>query len=362
MYQIVGRKIRKLREEMGLTQEDLAKSVGLSSEFISNLELGRRAPSLESLSNIAAFLKRDISYFMVEKEENFALLLSSKDIDKRAKHVLKKFRRYSENYLKLEEMTGRRLDLAPLYTNVTPERMAEQERGRLGLGEEPIRNIFSLLELNGLRILRHPLEESKISGLFVFVELKQACFCLVNSSLTLGQQAFTAAHVYGHYLKDRLGDPIIDTPDIFIDEYVSLYHPRERFAQKFGSHFLMPREKIKEIVEKDIGRSRLEFNDVLFLKRYFGVDTQTMLNTLKEMEYISPTRWKEYQKKDEKKRELALYASRVDEIKRGRQRHIPSERFVNLALEAFRKNKISLPELAGILHKSRAEVESIISG
>ncbi|MEE8605774.1 MAG: helix-turn-helix transcriptional regulator, partial [Candidatus Aminicenantaceae bacterium] len=71
MVRIVGIKIRKLREEMGLTQEDLAKSVGLSSEFISFLELGRRSPSLESLSRIAKFLDREISFFILEKTESF---------------------------------------------------------------------------------------------------------------------------------------------------------------------------------------------------------------------------------------------------------------------------------------------------
>lgn len=345
---------------MGLTQEQLAKSVGLSSEFISLLELGKRAPSLESLSSIAAFLKKDISYFTTEKEEVFNLLLKAKGVDKKAKRVLKRYKKYSEDYLLLEELTGRRLDLAPLYTNIIPERMAEQERRRLGLGDEPIRSIFPLLELNGLRILRHPFaEESKISGIFLFVELKQAAFTLINSSLSLGQQVFAAAHEYGHYLKDRFDDPVIDNPDIFINEYVSLYHPRERFAQKFAYHFLIPREKVREIIAKDIGKSRLEFDDVLYLKRYFGVGTQAMLNTLKEMEFISPTRWKEYQKRDSDSREYTLFGSVIGEFKKGRQWTIFSERFVNLALDAYRKNKISLNELSALLHKREAEVESI---
>jgi Zn-dependent peptidase ImmA (M78 family)/DNA-binding XRE family transcriptional regulator len=361
MYQIVGRKIRKLREAMGLTQEELANSVGLSSEFISLLELGKRAPSLESLSRIAAFFKKEISFFTVEKEESFNFLLKAKEVDKKARQVLKRFKNYSDDYLRLEEVTGRRLDLAPLYTNITAERMAEQERRRLGLGEEPIRNIFPLLELNGLRILRHPLaDESKISGVFIFVELKQAAFALLNSTQSFDQQVFIAAHEYGHYLKDRYDDPIIDNPDIFIDEYVSLYHPRERFAQKFAYYFLIPRSKAREVVEKDIGKSRLEYDDVLYLKRYFGVSIQAMLNTLKEMEYISPKRWKEFQKRDSDTWEFALYGNRMGELKKGRRQTIFSERFVNLTLDAFRKKKINkeeveklLPSLKGIDYSNR---------
>ena len=66
MSHIVGTKIRSLREELDLTQEELAGSVGLSSEFISLLELGKRDPSLESLSSLARFFKKDLSFFLAE--------------------------------------------------------------------------------------------------------------------------------------------------------------------------------------------------------------------------------------------------------------------------------------------------------
>lgn len=362
MYKIVGTKIRKLREEMGLTQQELAKSVGLSSEFICHLELERRVPSLESLSRIAKFLKKDFSYFIVEKEVSFSLLLRGEGLDKKAKRVLKKFQSRCNDYLELEDLTGRHSNLAPLYTNVTAGRMAEQERRRLGLGNEPVRNIFFLLELNGLRVLRLPVhEESKIAGVYIFVELKQAAFTLVNSNQTLGRQVSTAAHEYGHYLKDRYDGPVIDNPDIFIDEYLSLYHPRERFAQKFAAYFLMPRDKVEEIIEKDIRLSRLGFEDVLYLKRYFGVDTLAMLRTLREMEYISATRFKEYQKLDASQYEEPLFGNLKDEsqIKTGRGRATISDRFISLALEAFRKKKITEEKLAKLIHKNKTQVESI---
>lgn len=363
MYQIVGTKIRKLREEIKLTQKELAKSVGLSSEFISRLELGRRAPSLESLSSIAKFLKKDISYFIVEKKESFSLLLRGEGLDKKAKRVLKKFQRSCKDYLELEESTGRLPNLAPIYTNITAERMAEQERRRLGLGNEPVRNIFSLLEFNGLRILRLPVpEDSKISGVYIFVELKQAAFALVDSSQTLGRQVSTAAHEYGHYLKHRYDGPVVDNPDIFIDEYLSLYHPRERFAQKFAAYFLMPRDKVKEIIEKDIQKSRLNFEDVLYLKHYFGVSTLAMLQTLRDMEYISPTRFKDFQGFDTDQLDEPLFGNLMGErqIKKGRRRAIVSDRFISLALEAYRKKRINAEKLSKLINQDKDNLISII--
>lgn len=362
MYQIVGTKIRKLRDGMGLTQEQLGKSVGLSSEFISLLELGKRAPSLDSLSSIATFFKKDISYFMAEKEEGFRWLLQNPQLDKKARRILKKFQDYADQYLWLEDLTGRRLNLAPLYTNVTPEQMSEQERRRLGQGDEPVRDVLSLLELNGLRILRYPIpDELNISGIHVFIELKQAAFALVNSHLPYDRQVFTAVHEYSHYLKDRSDEPVVDSPDCFVDEYVTLYHPRERFAQRFASCFLMPRNKVKEVVEKDLGKSRLDFDDVLYLKRYFGVHHLDMLSTLKEMDYISPTRWKEYLNLNADEREGALFGRLDGKVTRTGKKAgaTVSGRFLHLALDAYRKRKINTKMMAKLVGLSATAVKFI---
>jgi Zn-dependent peptidase ImmA (M78 family) len=67
------------------------------------------------------------------------------------------------------------------------------------------------------------------------------------------RQAFTAAHEYCHYVKAGQEGPLIDNPDVFIDDYVSLYHPREKFAQTFAACFLMPASKVRAIIEKESG-------------------------------------------------------------------------------------------------------------
>ncbi len=352
MYRIIGTKIRKLREEVGLTQVDLAKAVDLSSEFISLLELGRRAPSLDSLSKIANYFKKDLSFFLTEKEEVFKTLLKQERLEKKGKSVVKKFQKYCRDYLELEDLSGRNLNLAPLFTNITAQRMAEQERRRLGLGNEPIRNIFFLVELNGLRLWKAPFpKELNISGIYIFIELNQAAFAWINSNLSPGQQALTAAHEYGHYLKDRADGPIIDNTDIFIYDYLSLYPPREQFAQKFALSFLIPKDKVQEIIDRDLGKARLDLEDVLYLKRYFGINTLTMLQILREMEYISQTRFKEYQRVDTDSREKALFQPLEPKEGRGKGRKtFASERYISLAVDAFNKKKISKERLNKLLN------------
>lgn len=363
MVRIIGTKIRKLREEMGLTQEDLAKSVGLSSEFISFLELGRRSPSLESLSRIAKFLDKEISFFILEKTESFDSMIQGDKLDAKTRRLLRKFRSNCDDYLQLEEMTGRQSDLAPLYANVRAEKLAEQERRRLDLGNNPIPNIFSLLEQSGLHIIRHPIHEDiHIAGVFVFLEYKQAAFALINSNQSFHQQILTAAHEYAHYLKDRYDGPIIDNPDIFIEDYITLYHGREKFAQTFALHFLLPPEKLKDFIQKDLRSKQLNMEDILYIRRYYDVSFLALIQMLKKMEYISLSQFKECQKWDWEQYETAQFGSRNVSIpQKARGHSLLSARFVSLVLDAYRKKKISAEKAAQLLHINKEKFVSLLA-
>jgi repressor LexA len=53
----VGETIRRLREEAGLSQRALARKAGLSSQYLSDIEVGRTSPSLKSLEKLAGALQ-----------------------------------------------------------------------------------------------------------------------------------------------------------------------------------------------------------------------------------------------------------------------------------------------------------------
>jgi transcriptional regulator with XRE-family HTH domain len=52
----LGQKIRELREERDLSLRDLAKRLGVTAAFLSDIELGRRYPSDKVLSDMAKAL------------------------------------------------------------------------------------------------------------------------------------------------------------------------------------------------------------------------------------------------------------------------------------------------------------------
>jgi transcriptional regulator with XRE-family HTH domain len=341
MDKLLGTRLKRAREEVNLSQGAFAKALGLSSEYISLLESGKRTPSFETLVKVAGFLNKNVSYFFEDKRPAFASLFDHAEADERIRKDLLRFKATCEKYLELEEQTGRRLDLAPQYSRISAERLAEEERRRLGLGNEPIRDVLALCEVNGCRIIRQTLpEEARISGIFVFDEERKAAFALVNASEPAGLQTLIAAHLYGHYLMDRADSPIVDNPDVVVDEYVSLYPPREQFAQTFASRFLVPPTKLRELVEKDLRSKSLTFDDVLFLKRYFGVSTRSMLRTLRGRGILPEAKFEEFFKRGPEDREQEVFGGLSGQEERRsrtlfrKSRTILSDRYRLLAAEA----------------------------
>lgn len=70
--QSLGPRIRKARQEAGLSGVALAKLIDKSQPYISDLERGQRTPSLETLCSLAAALGRPLSYFLGENDDDKA--------------------------------------------------------------------------------------------------------------------------------------------------------------------------------------------------------------------------------------------------------------------------------------------------
>jgi len=56
MRRLVGRNVRRIRLEKGLTQEQFADVSGFSQQYISGLESGKRNPTVVSLYELAQAL------------------------------------------------------------------------------------------------------------------------------------------------------------------------------------------------------------------------------------------------------------------------------------------------------------------
>ena len=63
----IGRKLRRLRVKLGLTQEELAARTELTKGFISQLENDITSPSIATLMDILEALGTDISAYLTTK-------------------------------------------------------------------------------------------------------------------------------------------------------------------------------------------------------------------------------------------------------------------------------------------------------
>ena len=66
---IVGINIKKLRLREGITLREMAKGLGVSASFISQIESGKASPSLNTLKSISTFLSTTIGELIGEGQE-----------------------------------------------------------------------------------------------------------------------------------------------------------------------------------------------------------------------------------------------------------------------------------------------------
>jgi transcriptional regulator with XRE-family HTH domain len=65
---MLGERIKERREELGLTQLQLARALGVTPQHISVIEKNKRAPSLDSLAKLAEELGVTTDYLITGKE------------------------------------------------------------------------------------------------------------------------------------------------------------------------------------------------------------------------------------------------------------------------------------------------------
>lgn len=107
MSKEIGRKLRQLRKEKGLTQQEAADRLKITRSTISNYEVGRRSPHLKDLQKIGELYGAGLEFFGVtQTDEALDLLIrarevfSSPDVQPETKENL--YREFMKLYLDLK--------------------------------------------------------------------------------------------------------------------------------------------------------------------------------------------------------------------------------------------------------------------
>jgi Zn-dependent peptidase ImmA (M78 family)/transcriptional regulator with XRE-family HTH domain len=382
--QEMGRRLRAARESCGLTQEDVARRLGVSRPTVAQIELGNRAITTIELDKLAYLFGRDIQEFLAEdfeEEDALAVLFRAEPDIAHHEDVADRLRSciaLGREVTNLEVLLGidRELAGAVSYQVSAPrsrwdaiqqgERAAEQERRRLGLGWAPCPPLPELLETQGVRTGIVDLPE-EISGITISNQ-RVGLFIVANRQHAPARRRFSFAHEYAHVLFDRRMKGIV-TRASDRDELIEVR------ANAFAAAFLMPPEGIRQFVNA-LGKGQpsraiaqvfdeagavqaegraapgsqdIQLYDVAHLAHYFGVSRLAALFRLRNLKLLTQVELDELRSADETGFGLELarllnLPDAEDSEDADRFRH----RVLGLAMEALRRELISLAKFAGV--------------
>ena len=364
----IGQRLSAARKARGLTQQDAADHLECSRPTLIAIEKGSRRATADEIIQLAELYSRSVHELVRPGQGTADLQPHLRAVAGRMKDGAKDFddaidelQRFADDYRDLE-----RIMQAPLRFNYPPEvrltgrvnaaelgeDIAIQERRRLGLGDQPVHNLRSILELDvGLRILYGDLP-SQIAGMYAFSS-ELGCCILINRKHPGERRRASLLHEYGHLIVDRF-KPGID--------YLTMPGRKpanERFAEAFAMSFLMPASSIRRRFN-DIVSTTGDFQvaNLCRLSHFYFVSVEAITLRLEKASLIPKGTWehlKESGLKVLRAKDLLDLPSQPETKDR-----LP-ERYKFLAVQAYEQAKITEGQLARFLRCDRVTAREIVA-
>jgi len=365
LAEVVSKRVRSLRERMGWSQSELARRAGIGVSTLSDIESGRSAPRLDTVVALANALGVPLETLLRATENPLEVYLRAIETPQNL-GALQQWLERCRRYLQIEALAGKPAPCAPLYTLKPTSRfdeleqieiIAQQERGRLQLGMEPIADLVSVVEEAGLRVVGADLPEDDIEGAFLTMPECDASVALINRSKPALRQRFTLAHEYGHLLLHRSKGFIVD------QAVFQMTSPEERQANAFAAAFLMPKALIERMYneyEFPKRRDKLPLYGWLLMTRRMQVSAHALAWRLYNLGYISESErnWVFHEGAQLlKEMERVFYNEPIEPPK------VPllSERARTLVLDAYRKEQITASAAAAALERTLYSVQEYLT-
>lgn len=397
--QELARRIRTAREACRLTQDQVAKHLGLSRPTVVQIEAGNRSVSSLELDRLAYLFGRDIRDFMADsflEEDTLAALFRAQPDVIEQPVVMEKLREciaLGRELTNLERLVGVDRDVAAvaMYPLEPPrsrwqaveqgQMLAGEERRRLGLGRAPLPDLAELLESQGVRTGLVDLPED-VSG-FTLSDRDVGLFVVVNRAHHHLRRRFSFAHEYAHAIADRARFGLVSRSS-------AQHELVEVRANAFAASFLMPSGAVRQFIAS-LGKGRssgvlaegldeksgadLEGNtsprsqavqlyDVVQLAYHFRVSRLAALYHLRSLRIISERELERLKQLDDagKGKQWARFLG-LPEPDHVESRNEFRHRFLGLALEAYRRSEISrgkLDELASMVELKVDQLDRLI--
>lgn len=359
----LGERIRSARARLGLTQEQVAERLAIPRSAVSDIESGKRELSAAEVVRLADLFGESVERLLGVTEPGLAreqLMFRAEAVPPAARASLSAWLGLCETYATLERELGeeRVTDLRPLTAEFSTfeqaQRLADEERARLGLGPTPAHALLGVLEDRlAVKVFYLDLDDA-ISGASVTSRVSGPAI-LVNRRHSAGRRAFTLAHELFHLL---VRGPVLragQQPAWHVCEGGALAGKKdhvEQLADRFAGRLLVPPahfvERLRLMCKTD---GSIDPMDLIAVARYFGVSVQAVFVQLGLLN-LAP-------------RALTMQAYRdpafQDDLARAGEDVGPMpQRFARLAVKAYRAEKISRGRLAELLEVDVGEIDAMM--
>lgn len=252
-----GEKLRRYREQLRLSLDEVSGKTGIIISRLENLESGLNEPTGDEILIFSDFYKQDYVYFISNQQkaasERIDILYRKygTDFSKEDRWAIQEFMFLCE----CEELAFKATKFEKVEFDFTPsgnfykthgQQAASLLRSKLGFSPiVAIPNPYQILRKLGIHIFRRRLSNSNISGLFIAHPIAGKCI-LINYSEDIYRQNFTLVHEFAHAIFDYRENINVSYQHYKSNQKLDL---REIRANEFASSFLIPKEIFSRVKE-----------------------------------------------------------------------------------------------------------------
>ena len=294
-YVVLGRKLKDAREGLLIAPQESALRLQISLQEYLDIEEGRNRITGDQLVLLSVMYRRDFRYFVTgdypsAESQVQEMFRRNAALSKSDRIAIQEFVRLCEYEDFLErEVFQRQPTKIPNYAQYPfnhsyfkrqGEEAASLERERLGLGQQPVENIFELIRNQGIHIFKRQLENKNISGLYINHPVAGHCI-LINYLDDLYRQNFSAAHEYCHALFDSS-----EGQEVTYLKSLNARSELEWRANSFAGNFLVSKQRI----ESDYSPAESYEAWVSLIRRIaerFRVSSQVVIIRLSDLKWLN---------------------------------------------------------------------------
>ena len=286
---MLGERLKRFRLARGMSLDDLEAAIDgfVSKQALSKYERGKMQPKVATLNRIAAALGVKSAQLWGEPGYHIEWVAYRKRtrMGKKEQEKLQGFvAEVLEKQVLLQERVGEQNNLELPIQVFSVRKLGDVEQAALtlrwkwDLGIAPIANLVNVLEDHFIHIIEVDASEA-FDGISAVVRDNDknllAAAIATRQGISGDRYRLNMAHELGHLTLKLSGD--IDA---------------EEAAFRFGAAFLVPAEQLyREVGEK---RSHIQLEELLYLKRRYGMSIQAILFRLKDLGIITASHYKRW--------------------------------------------------------------------